>query len=259
MGKKVPKMPEIKVMSLATSHSAKPPLHAPVIKVSCGIGDTDGFPAFDVDSDAFATPNDQRWGFQITGGSEFHMPITVFQVSEDGLAAKGGISLGDILLEINGVDARNLRLSEAHDLINKSTKKIAMLAKGMDDEGIPAELRGQDKFINLRMPKPAPPKPFVPTPLLGTRMWHPVMWQDPPPPPRPKKTKINEDGEEVTDSEAEEAAEEQREKERLTNLPHHRIIKNIRRFFNENKNKELRGSKIEDMLLILPSASKVVK
>lgn len=86
------------------------------------------------------------------------------------------------------------------------------------------------------------------------------MWQDPPPPPPPKKTKINEDGEEVTDSEAEEAAEEQREKDRLTNLPHQRIIKNIRRFFKEHeRDSELKSSKIEDMLLILPSASKVVK
>lgn len=76
MGKKIP---EIKVVPLVVPQSAKP-LHAPVIKVSCGIGDTDGFPAFDVDSDAFATPNDPKWGFQITGGSEFHMPITVFQV-----------------------------------------------------------------------------------------------------------------------------------------------------------------------------------
>lgn len=79
MGKK--KIPEIKVVPLVVvpQQHAKP-LHAPVIKVSCGIGDTDGFPAFDVESDAFATPNDPKWGFQITGGSEFHMPITVFQV-----------------------------------------------------------------------------------------------------------------------------------------------------------------------------------
>lgn len=91
-------------------------------------------------------------------------------------------------------------------------------------------------------------------------MWHPVMWQDPPPPPPPKKTKINEDGEEETDSEAEEAAEEQREKDRIVNLPHQRIIRNIRRFFKEHaQDSELRGSKIEDMLLILPSASRVVK
>jgi len=54
---------------------------APIIKVSCGIGDTDGYPAFDVDSEAYATKDDSRWGFLITGGAEFHMPLTVFQVS----------------------------------------------------------------------------------------------------------------------------------------------------------------------------------
>ena len=74
------KLPDVNVMSFASSLHDKPK-HAPVIKVSCGIGDTDGFPAFDVESDAFATPNDPKWGFQITGGAEFHMPLTVFQVS----------------------------------------------------------------------------------------------------------------------------------------------------------------------------------
>lgn len=55
---------------------------APIIKMSCGIGDTDGFPAFDVESDAYDCKDDTKWGFLITGGAEFHMPLTVFQVSE---------------------------------------------------------------------------------------------------------------------------------------------------------------------------------
>lgn len=52
------------------------------------------------------------------------------QVSEDGLAAKGGICLGDIILDINGIDAKDLRLAQAHELINKSAKKLSMIAKG---------------------------------------------------------------------------------------------------------------------------------
>ena len=55
---------------------------APIIKMSCGIGDTDGFPAFDVESDAYDSKDESKWGFLITGGAEFHMPLTVFQVSE---------------------------------------------------------------------------------------------------------------------------------------------------------------------------------
>lgn len=52
----------------------------PIIKCSSGIGDTDGFPALDAASDAYSVPEDRKWGFRITGGAEFHMPITVFQV-----------------------------------------------------------------------------------------------------------------------------------------------------------------------------------
>lgn len=60
--------------------SLEPPKKSPIIKMSGGIGDTDGFPAFDVDSDAYAVKDNSKWGFLFTGGAEFHMPLTVFQV-----------------------------------------------------------------------------------------------------------------------------------------------------------------------------------
>ena len=75
-------MPEPDFMALY-SYTPEPPKKAPVIKVSCGIGDTDGFPAFDVDSEQYAAKDDSKWGFLITGGAEFHMPLTVFQVSRE--------------------------------------------------------------------------------------------------------------------------------------------------------------------------------
>lgn len=74
-------MPEPNYLALY-SFSLEPPKKSPVIKLSGGIGDTDGFPAFDVDSDVYATKDDSRWGFLITGGADFHMPLTVFQVSD---------------------------------------------------------------------------------------------------------------------------------------------------------------------------------
>lgn len=74
-------MPESNYLSLY-SFTSEPPKKAPIIKLSCGIGDTDGFPAFDVDSDQYAAKDDSKWGFLITGGAEFHMPLTVFQVNK---------------------------------------------------------------------------------------------------------------------------------------------------------------------------------
>lgn len=73
-------MPEPNFLSMY-SFGQEAPKKKPIIHVSCGIGDTDGFPAFDVDSDAYAVKDDSKWGFLITGGAEFHMPLTVFQVS----------------------------------------------------------------------------------------------------------------------------------------------------------------------------------
>ncbi|XP_075166285.1 uncharacterized protein LOC142238502 isoform X1 [Haematobia irritans] len=151
-------MPEPNFLAMY-SFNAEPPKKAPIIKLSCGIGDTDGFPAFDVDSDAYAVKDDSTWGFLITGGAEFHMPLTVFQVTPDGLADKGGIRLGDIILEINEEDATELTLSQAHEKINASGKKVHFLVKTMEEDPMEEFEVGEEKSIVLRVPKPVPPPP----------------------------------------------------------------------------------------------------
>lgn len=181
-------------------------------------------------------------------------------MTPDGLADKGGIRLGNIILEINEEDATELTLTQAHERIEACGKKIHFLVKNMEEDQ-DYEL-GEEKSIVLRVPKPAaPPKEFTPTPLLGTRFWHPIMWIDPPEPPKPKKkktkTEIDEEGNEVIiELSEDESSEDEEEKE----LPHHRIIRNIRRFFAEvGENHELRERTIEDMLLALPTASRSMK
>lgn len=115
------------------------------------------------------------------------------------------------------------------------------------------------------------------------------MWQDPPEPPKPKKkktkTQIDDEGNEVIIELSEDESSDEEEKVKIRNsarnvhstnnpfslslslclppclarqeLPHHRIVRNIRRFFAEvGDNKELRSSTIENMLLALPTASK---
>ncbi|KAL9916930.1 uncharacterized protein LOC119642173 isoform X1 [Glossina fuscipes] len=139
------------------SYGLEPPKKPPIIKLSCGIGDTDGFPAFDVDSDAYTIKDDSKWGFLITGGAEFHMPLTVFQVTTGGLADQGGIRLGDIILEINEEDATQLTLAQAHEKIDAVGKKIHFLVKTMEEDQEYGFEQGEEKSIVLRVPKPLPP------------------------------------------------------------------------------------------------------
>lgn len=110
--------------------------------------------------------------------------LNFFQVTPDGLADKGGIRLGDIILEINEEDATELTLTQAHEKIDASGKKIHFLVKkwvgflvvfiknfqisfpalikeikhflGSMEEDEDFEL-GEEKSIVLRVPKPAPP------------------------------------------------------------------------------------------------------
>ncbi|XP_001360126.2 PDZ and LIM domain protein 7 isoform X1 [Drosophila persimilis] len=249
-------MPEQLGLQWSTPETKK---NAPIIKMSCGIGDTDAFPAFDVDSDAYASKDDTKWGFLVTGGAEFHMPLTVFQVTPDGLADKAGIRLGDIILEINEEDVTQLTLTQAHEKINASPKKIHFLLRNMEEDDQMGQFEaGEEKSIVMRVPKPMPPpSDFHPTPLLGSRCWHPIMWQDPPEPPKPKKkktkTELDDEGNEVVIELSEDESSDEEEQE----LPHHRIMRNIRRFFSEvGDNRELRSSTIENMLLALPTASR---
>ncbi|KAH8297482.1 hypothetical protein KR044_012738 [Drosophila immigrans] len=131
---------------------------AAIIKVSCGIGDTDGFPAFDVESDAYDSKDDTKWGFLITGGAEFHMPLTVFQVTPDGIADKSGVRLGDIILEINEEDASQLTLAQAYERINATPKKVQFLMRNMEDDDPTGMFEaGEEKSIVMRVPKPMPP------------------------------------------------------------------------------------------------------
>ncbi|KNC21199.1 hypothetical protein FF38_06480, partial [Lucilia cuprina] len=181
-----------------------------------------------------------------------------YLVTPDGLADKGGICLGDIILEINEEDATHLTLSQAHEKIDASGKKIQFMVKSSmeDEETLEGYEPGEERNIVLRVPKPPPPpKEFTPTPLLGSRCWHPIMWTEPPPPPKPKKkktkTEIDEDGNEVIIELSEDESSDEEEEE----LPHHRIVRNIRLSTIEKRLQDLQRklSEIAEIPKILSS------
>ncbi|XP_055523668.1 PDZ and LIM domain protein 7 isoform X2 [Wyeomyia smithii] len=72
-------------------------------------------------------------GFRITGGADFEMPITVFQVKENSPAEKAGLKLGDQLVKINGADASAMRLATAESVIKQAGEQLHLVV-AKDDE-----------------------------------------------------------------------------------------------------------------------------
>ncbi|XP_058058056.1 PDZ and LIM domain protein 7-like isoform X2 [Anopheles bellator] len=187
-------------------------------------------------------------GFRITGGADFEMPVTVFQVSEGSPAQKAGLQLGDQVLKINGADASAMRLATAQSVIKQAGEQLQMIVAKDNEENRKAEEQGKPKettevkFIgNEQEPeadvtnKPAP-KPKTDdrenwTQPPERKVWHPIVWQQPPPPIPP-------------DLYGKDA-------------PHQQLIANIRRLLTETRSKpqeQLRH--IERMMLSLPTGSR---
>ncbi|XP_054434760.1 PDZ and LIM domain protein 2 [Pteronotus mesoamericanus] len=66
------------------------------------------------------------WGFRITGGRDFHMPITVTKVTERGKAEAADLRPGDIILAINGESAQGMLHAEAQSKIRQSPSPLRL-------------------------------------------------------------------------------------------------------------------------------------
>ena len=71
------------------------------------------------------------FGFSIRGGREFHsMPLFVLRIAVDGpAAADGRLRVGDQIVEINGVNTKNMTHAEAIELIKSGGNVVRLLVK----------------------------------------------------------------------------------------------------------------------------------
>uniref|UniRef100_A0A8C9DH42 PDZ and LIM domain protein 2 n=1 Tax=Prolemur simus TaxID=1328070 RepID=A0A8C9DH42_PROSS len=66
------------------------------------------------------------WGFRITGGRDFHMPIMVTKVTERGKAEAADLRPGDIIVAINGESAEGMLHAEAQSKIRQSPSPLRL-------------------------------------------------------------------------------------------------------------------------------------
>ncbi|XP_038560092.1 PDZ and LIM domain protein 5a isoform X2 [Micropterus salmoides] len=86
------------------------------------------------------------WGFRLQGGKDFNMPLTISRLTDGGKAAKGGISVGDMVLSIDGIATEGMNHLEAQNKIKSCTGNLTL---------------NLQKASSVPKPPPVAPKPSV--------------------------------------------------------------------------------------------------
>ena len=86
------------------------------------------------------------FGFTISGGQEYFTPLFIKKITIDGPAAiDGRLSVGDEIVEINGVDSIDMTHSQAIELIKYEERSIKLRVKRVEEP--PLSIMG--KLVNL--------------------------------------------------------------------------------------------------------------
>ncbi|XP_077353492.1 PDZ and LIM domain protein 5b isoform X4 [Festucalex cinctus] len=66
------------------------------------------------------------WGFRLQGGKDFGLPLTISRLTDGGKAAKANMSIGDVILSINGISADSMSHLEAQNKIKASSVNLSL-------------------------------------------------------------------------------------------------------------------------------------
>lgn len=66
------------------------------------------------------------WGFRLQGGKDFCLPLTISRLTDGGKAARAKMSVGDIILSINGISTDGMNHLEAQNKIKACTGQLSL-------------------------------------------------------------------------------------------------------------------------------------
>ncbi|KAG7499089.1 PDZ and LIM domain 5-like isoform X1 [Solea senegalensis] len=66
------------------------------------------------------------WGFRLQGGKDFCLPLTISRLSDGGKAVRAKMSIGDIILSINGISTESMNHLEAQNKIKACTDGLSL-------------------------------------------------------------------------------------------------------------------------------------
>ncbi|XP_043087657.1 PDZ and LIM domain protein 5b isoform X2 [Puntigrus tetrazona] len=96
------------------------------------------------------------WGFRLQGGKDFSMPLTISRLTEGGKAAKAKISVGDVVLSIDGIATEGMTHLEAQNKIKACTGNLNL------------SLLRSSSIIKVETPKEEPQEIIKPVPISQT-------------------------------------------------------------------------------------------
>ncbi|XP_056288132.1 PDZ and LIM domain protein 5b isoform X3 [Pseudoliparis swirei] len=85
------------------------------------------------------------WGFRLQGGKDFCMPLTISRLTDEGKAARAKMSVGDVILSINGISTDGTNHLEAQNKIKACTGNLSLTLQrpsSAPKDGVP---KGEDE------------------------------------------------------------------------------------------------------------------
>ncbi|XP_043917200.1 PDZ and LIM domain protein 5-like isoform X8 [Protopterus annectens] len=99
------------------------------------------------------------WGFRLQGGKDFNMPLTISRLTDGGKAAQAGISVGDMVLSIDGMSTEGMTHLEAQNKIKACTGSVKM-----NLQRVPTV----NTFVSVPAQKEEPKEVVKPVPVIST-------------------------------------------------------------------------------------------
>ncbi|XP_021458439.2 PDZ and LIM domain protein 5b isoform X1 [Oncorhynchus mykiss] len=103
------------------------------------------------------------WGFRLQGGKDFCLPLTISRLTDGGKAAKARMSVGDVVLSIDGIATNSMNHLEAQnkikactDDLNLTLQKASSVPKADAPKNEPPEI-----IKPVPITYPAPPSTFT--------------------------------------------------------------------------------------------------
>ncbi|KAM9841298.1 PDZ and LIM domain protein 5b isoform 2-T2 [Aulostomus maculatus] len=117
------------------------------------------------------------WGFRLQGGKDFCLPLTISRLTDGGKAAKAKMSVGDIILSINGISTDSMNHLEAQNKIKACTGHLSLTLQRPPKDAAPKEEEdtdpkkaGVESDLNLASPLSDASKKRL---IEDTEDWHP--------------------------------------------------------------------------------------